>query len=304
MWSEENARVDREKICIKCWPLDTRVQLFTRDLDPASKPLTIDEPVIEEANTGGGLTDKAVVFTPDGTFMAAWIRDVKNMPDQIVTQAFDAQAEPLGDPPGDPAAVDAVERCPSLARLGDGFVMTWSAQDGAWAVHLDASFARTGEPLRLSEEGRCPRIAAGGDLLYVLLGEDPATWQAYASDGARGDPVPVELAHTPAIEAFLAERTELIAATSRYVIAAAPGQGPVIVWEAHTSDRKHHLGVHGRRFEGTGEAPGIPLVLDDAIVKWKTVDAIDVHAMDGGFAAVWRQKERIYLKTYSCAGLP
>ncbi len=297
-WSEENSKLDRGKICVKCWPLDTRVQVFDRDLEPATKPRTIDEPVIEEANTGGGLTDKAVVLAPDGSFMVAWIRDVKNVPGQIVTRAFTSGGAPQGDAPRDPGKEDAGERCPSLEPFADGFVLSWSASDGAWAQHLDASFAKASVPFKLSEEARCPRLAGSGDVLHVLLGHDPATWQAYGPGGAQGGRRTVEFVHTAAIEAFLEKNADLAAATGRYVIDAAPGQGPVVVWAAHSGDRKHHLGVFGQRYLPTGEMMGEQLVLDDEIQKWKTVDAIDVLAMQDGLVAVWRQKKRIYLKIF------
>jgi hypothetical protein len=301
-WSEENGKLDRGKICVKCWPLDTRVQLFTRDLDPATRPRTIDEPVIEEANTGGGLTDKAVVFAPDGSFMVAWIRDVKNVPGQIVTRVFTSGGAPLGDPPRDPAAEDAGERCPSLEPMGEGSVLTWSARDGAWAQLLDGTFQKQGEPLRLSEEARCPRIAGAGDVLHVLLGEDPATWQGFTSEGARGEPTSVMFLYPPAIAAFLSDNPDLSVATSLYVLDAAPGQGPVVVWAAHTGDRKHHLGIHGQRYASSGETLGEPLVLDEAILKWKTVDAIDIHVAQNGFAVVWRQKKKIHIKVFASDG--
>jgi hypothetical protein len=186
--------------------------------------------------------------------------------------------------------------------VGEGSVLTWSARDGAWARFLDGTFGWTGEPVRLSDEARCPRTAHGADALLVLLGEDPATWQGFTSAGARGEPTSVMFLYPPAIAAFLSDNPDLSVATSLYVLDAAPGQGPVVVWAAHTNDRKHHLGVFGQRYDPTGETLGEPLVLDEAILKWKTVDAVDVHATDRGFAVVWRQKKKIHIKVFASDG--
>jgi len=123
----------------------------------------------------------AIAARPDGSFLAAWV-DVKlrhssdgfsedrlTVSQQLVARAFNAEARPASRVWA-LSSLDGVASRPSVAFLGDRFVVAWQERGGDEAgVHARA--LRSNGPAAdqlLAPRGLRPAVAAGGDGALVV----------------------------------------------------------------------------------------------------------------------------------------